>query len=239
MTTKYVRIIDGVTYDFNDFDVTWQFINDNLPRFVQNLIDEFVQSRKRLREGKETFESYLRRIETDPKQQTQAVTKRLQYDINDALDDLLEFYGLQDIIGPAGGSGKDYIHLPTGIPVEVKSSGAKDGTVACVGNINSSVKVDDTIAIRYTLTGNKITHWQMIRIMNSNRKWKEYNPIQYKKNKKTKEFILDENGNKIIQDSSYSGLKCKPIDEKDIVKYSGTYKVNSDWIKFIKEEINA
>lgn len=239
MTTNYVRVIDGVTYDFSDFDVTWQFVNDNLLGFIQDIIDTFVQSRKRLREGRETYESYLKRIETDEGQQTQAVTKRLQYDINDALDDLIEHYSLQNIIGGGKGSGKDYTHIPTNIPVELKTSGGEDGADACLGNISSSVKVDDTIVMRFTLTGNRISHWQQLRFMKSAEKWKNYNPIQYKKDKKTKQFILDANGEKIRQDSSYSSLKGKNEDYDDVICYSGTKKKTRVWMHYFKEEVNA
>lgn len=237
--SNYIRVIDGITYNFNDFDITWQFVNDNIVGIVQEMIDTFVQSRKRLRDGRETFESYLRRIETDSKQQTQAVTKRVQYDINDALDELIERYNLQDIIKGGDGSGKDYMHVPTNTPVELKTSGGKDNENACLGNISSSVKVDDTIVMRYTLTGNRLSHWQCVRIKNSSEKWKNYNPIRYKRDKKTKQFLLDENGNKIRQDSSYSSLKAKVTDEDDILCYSGDIDCKDVWIYFIKEEINA
>lgn len=239
MTTNYVRVIDGVTYDFGDFKVTWQFVNDNILGFIQDIIDTFVQSRKRLREGQETYESYLKRIETDEGQQTQAVTKRIQYDINDALDDLIEHYGLQDIIGGGKGSGRDYNHLPTKTPVELKTSGGEDGAIACLGNISSSVKVDDTIVMRFTLTGNRISHWQQLHFMKSAEKWKNYNPIQYKKDKKTKQFILDANGEKIRQDSSYSSLKGQVTDYDDIVCFSGTKEKKDKWIHYFKEEVNA
>jgi hypothetical protein len=239
MTTNYVRVIDGVTYDFSDFDVTWQFVNDKIVEIVQEIIDTFVQSRKRLRDGRETFESYLRRIETDSKQQTQAVTKRVQYDINDALDELIERYNLKDIIKGGDGSGKDYLHVPTETPVELKTSGGEDKQDACLGNISSSVKVDDTIVMRYKLTDNRISHWQCVCIKNSNEKWKNYNPIRYKRDKKTRQFILDANGNKIRQDSSYSSLKAQLKDKDDIVCYSGDIDLKDLWIYFIKEEINA
>ena len=237
--SNYIRVIDAVTHDFSDFDVTWQFINDKLPGFIQETIDTFVQSRKRLREGRETYESYLRRIETDPKQQTQAVTKRLQYDINDALDDLIEHYNLQDIIGAGAGSGKDYMHLPTETPIELKTSGGDDGAIACLGNLSSSVKVDDTIVMRFKLTGNRISHWQQFRMKKSSDKWKNYNPVRYKRDKKTKQFLLDSKGNKIRQDSSYSSLKAQVKDKNDIVCYSGSIALKDLWIYYIKEEINA
>jgi hypothetical protein len=74
---------------------------------------------------------------------------------------------------------------------------------------------------------------------NSREKWKNYNPIRYKKNKKTGEFLVDADGNKIRQDSSYSSLKAQVKDENDIVCYSGSIDPKDLWIYFIKEEINA
>lgn len=203
-----------------------------------------------------TFEEYLTRGETDEKQRTQAITKFLQYWVNDALQEIIAEENLP--IAPGGAAGCDWMYVgneyynPTTkqvisdanglkIPIEFKTAGGKDGAVYCLGNLGVNVKVDVTLVVRYKLTGNRITHKQTVVDHDSARKWKENNPAKF--NPETGE-----------SNSNYSNLRSKgldlegnSIDLHTLVFYSGTYKENQakitkkgyqdGWIRMIKEEI--
>ena len=115
----------------------------------------------------------------------------------------------------------DYKYVGNGqtIPLEVKCSGGKDGSTACIGNqkvLDSKCEV--TLVFRYTIVKDRITEWQTVTIDGSARKWTEYN---------------DQSGS-----SNFSALKCKTdIDYNDIVVYSGSIKPNKTWVKFVKETV--
>ena len=119
------------------------------------------------------------------------------------------------------GKGMDYKYVGNGqtIPLEVKCSGGKDGSTACIGNLKVlDSKCEVTLVFRYTIEKDRVTEWQTVTIDGSARKWTEYN---------------DQSGS-----SNFSSLKCKSdIDFNDIVVYSGSIKPNKTWVKFVKETV--
>lgn len=224
--TDNIRVIDGITYDFNNLNDCCRLIDVCVYEKVNTIISNYSQhvGPPDLRKGKITFEQYVKKGETDSKQHTQCVTKFLQYFFADAVASLVEEYGLP--FAPGNSSGCDYIHTPTGVRVEFKSTGGKDGAGACLGNLGVNGKADFTLVCRYCLEGNTITEKQTVTIDDSARKWREYNGI--------KKF--DSAGN-AVGSSNYSQLKCRPSDIDDICVISGYIKENTAWIKFNKQKI--
>ena len=219
-----LRVIGGGTYDFNDpIDCSrlidryvYDQVNDQISRYCR-----YVGPRA-LRDGKITFQEYVQRGETDPSQHTQAMTKFLQYFFMDAILELIEMHQIP--LGRGLSSGCDFIHTPTGKPVEFKSSGNKDGAIACLGNLGVNGKADFTLVCRYAVRNNAISERQTLVILDSGRKWREYNPVKFDKNGKT-------------SNSNFSKMRARPSDDEDVFVLSGYRKLNSEWIKFIKEKI--
>lgn len=219
-----LRVIGGITYNFNDpIDCArlidryvYDQVNDQISRYSR-----YVGPRA-LRKGEITFQEYVQKGETDPRQHTQATTKFLQYFFMDAILELIEEYQIP--LGRGLSSGCDFIHLPTGKPVEFKSSGNKDGAIACLGNLGVDGKADFTLVCRYSLRDNAISERQTLVILDSARKWREYNPVKFDKNGKT-------------SNSNFSKMLCRPSDDADLFVISGQRKLNQEWIKFIKEKI--
>ena len=236
-------------------------IDETLYDRVQQQIDAYrtnpVLVSEELINGDITFEEFLKSGETDPKQQTQAVTKFLQYFFAPAMQWVIKQYNLPIIPGGAAGCdwiyvGNQYQNPMTGIveynhdglnvPIEFKSAGGQDNNVLCLGNLGVNVKVDVTLVCRYGLKGNYISHKQTVVDHASAAKWKLHN--QGKFDPETGES----------KGSNFSGLKSlgldlegNSIDLPSLVFYSGTYKEGQakvtkngyqhGWVKFIKEEI--
>lgn len=237
-------------------------IDETIYDRVQMMIDAFISNpllvSDEVLDGTITFEEYLKSGETDPRQQTQAVTKFLQYFFAPAMQWVIKTYGLPIVPGRA--SGCDYIYVGTSytnpktdvveydvngihIPIEFKSAGGKDNNVLCLGNLGVNVKVDVTLVCRYGLTGNRLSHKQTVVDHDSSAKWNnntaKFDPITGKS-----------------KGSNYSSLKSlgkdlegNSIDFASLSFYSGDYKegqakmtkngLQQGWIKFIKEKINA
>jgi len=219
-----LRVIGGVTYNFNNpIDCSrlidryvYDQVNDQISRYCH-----YVGPRA-LKNGEITFQEYVQRGETDPRQHTQALTKILQYFFMDAIFELIDMYQIP--LGRGLSSGCDFIHVPTGTPVEFKSSGNKDGATACLGNLGVNGKADFTLVCRYAVRNNAISERQTLVILDSGRKWREYNPVKFDKNGKT-------------SNSNFSQMRARPSDDADVFVLSGHRKLNSEWIKFIKEKI--
>ena len=165
-----------------------------------------------------TWEQLVGDSENDSKQQTQAATKIIQNAINNCITHIIKDL---PITKEGIGKGMDYKYVGNGqtIPLEVKCSGGKDGSTACIGNLKVlDSKCEVTLVFRYTIVKDRITEWQTVTIDGSARKWTEYN---------------DQSGS-----SNFSALKCKTdIDYNDIVVYSGSIKPNKTWVKFVKETV--
>ena len=220
------------------FERCVKIIDNEIYGEVQKTIDDYRTSTRRpvaLQKGEITFEAYLKSFETDEKQKTQTVTKFLQYWFAEALSIIINHHNLPIVDGC--GAGQDYAYvgnfyqdkaITEQIPIEYKSSGGKDGSSACLGNLGVNVKCELTLVCRYKLEGNRISECQTLTIENSAHKWKAYNKGKY--DPKTGES----------KSSNFSGLRCKvDSDYQDIVCYSGKLKKNSIWVGFIKEEIHA
>jgi len=239
------------------FEQCVTIIDETIYDYLQMIIDDYIKSPMRdddLLDGRVTFEEDLKRRETDPKQKTQAVTKLFQFWMADAFAKIIKLYNLPIIGGTGAGNDYQYVgnsyrgeygeYLKHPIPIEFKSSGGKDGTIACLGNLGVNVKCDMTLICRYQLSGNLITHKQTVVIGDSARKWDVYNKAKF-----------DPATGK-SKSSNYSGLKClgydlegNKIDVDDIVCYSGDInpkqayinkngKLVNGWVQFIKEKIN-
>ena len=193
-----------------------EIFNQEIPAKVDTLITHFRQIPLKHVSIK-SFHQLVSDNESDTKQQTQSGTKIIQNWVNLAITDTINEFGLP--IKGADEKGSDLRYLGEGqdIPIEVKCSGGKDGSTACIGNLKVlDSKCELTLVFRFEVRDNRIAKWQTLTIDASNRKWAEYN---------------DQSGS-----SNFSALKCmSTVDYQDIKVYSGSIKPNSTWVKFIKE----
>lgn len=213
-----------ITHNNNTYDVTTlegclAFLSAVLPEKVQERINIEVETDPIFTTLRCTYqEFYGSMMETDPKQATQSISKRLYYHWMAALILVVREYGLEGIISLStddGGAGKDFLHIPTQTPIEWKTCGGSSNTALATGSINSLAKVDDTFVVGYALKGNTLTEVKCVWVRNSYEKWTGYN--------------------KMTKGSGFSTLKCKPSDEVDVTIFRGSLKLNREWIRFDSE----
>ena len=195
-----------------------EIFNQEIPAKVDTLITHFRQIPLKHVSIK-SFHQLVSDNESDTKQQTQSGTKIIQNWVNLAITDIIKEYNLPIRGADAKGSDLRYVGEGQDIPIEVKCSGGKDGSTACIGNLKVlDSKCELTLVFRFEVRDNRIAKWQTLTIDASNRKWTEYN---------------DQSGS-----SNFSSLKCKTeFDLQDITVYSGSIKPNSTWVKFVKESV--
>ena len=193
-----------------------EIFNQEIPAKVDTLITHFRQIPLKHVSIK-SFHQLVSDNESDTKQQTQSGTKIIQNWVNLAITDTINEFGLPIKGADEKGSDLRYVGEGQDIPIEVKCSGGKDGSTACIGNLKVlDSKCELTLVFRFEVRDNRIAKWQTLTIDASNRKWAEYN---------------DQSGS-----SNFSALKCmSTVDYQDIKVYSGSIKPNSTWVKFIKE----
>ena len=193
-----------------------EIFNQEIPAKVDTLITHFRQIPLKHVSIK-SFHQLVSDNESDTKQQTQSGTKIIQNWVNLAITDTINEFGLPIKGADEKGSDLRYVGEGQDIPIEVKCSGGKDGSTACIGNLKVlDSKCELTLVFRFEVRDNRIAKWQTLTIDASNRKWTEYN---------------DQSGS-----SNFSALKCmSTVDYQDIKVYSGSIKPNSPWVKFIKE----
>lgn len=239
------------------FEQCITIIDKNIYKELELTIEDYIKSPRRSKElfsGQITYEEDVKHRESDSRQKTQAATKQLQYWIGDEFNKIVVEYNLPIIGGTGAGNDYQYVgnsyrgeygeYLKYPIPIEFKSSSAKDGAVACLGNLGVNVKCDTTLICRYNLSGNHITHKQTLVIGDSARKWSAYNKAKF-------DPVTGKS-----KSSNYSGLMClgldlegNKIDVDDIVCYSGRIHPNQayinknnkfvrGWVHYIKEKIN-
>ena len=196
-----------------------EILNREIPSRVDTLITHFRKLPLKYVTIKD-FHQLVSDNESDTKQQTQSGTKIIQNWVNLAITDIINEFRLPIKGADEKGSDLRYVGEGQDIPIEVKCSGGKDGSTACIGNLKVlDSKSDLTLALRFAVgNDDRITHWQTVTIDDSNRKWQEYN------NKEN--------------NSNFSHLSCKVgIDESDIKVYSGSIKPGTVWVHFIKEAV--
>ena len=195
---------------------TIEILNREIPSRVDTLITHFRKLPLKYVTIKD-FHQLVSDNESDTKQQTQSGTKIIQNWVNLAITDIINEFKLPIKGADEKGSDLRYIGNGQDTPIEVKCSGGKDGSTACIGNLKVlDSKCELTLVFRFEVSDNRIAKWQTLTIDGSARKWTEYN---------------DHSGS-----SNFSALKCKSdIDFQDIKVYSGNIKPNSTWVKFIKE----
>ena len=195
---------------------TIEILNREIPSRVDTLITHFRKLPLKYVTIKD-FHQLVSDNESDTKQQTQSGTKIIQNWVNLAITDIINEFKLPIKGADEKGSDLRYIGNGQDTPIEVKCSGGKDGSTACIGNLKVlDSKCELTLVFRFEVSDNRIAKWQTLTIDGSARKWTEYN---------------DQSGS-----SNFSALKCKSeIDYQDIKVYSGSIKPNSTWVKFIKE----
>jgi len=195
---------------------TIEILNREIPSRVDTLITHFRKLPLKYVTIKD-FHQLVSDNESDTKQQTQSGTKIIQNWVNLAITDIINEFKLPIKGADEKGSDLRYIGNGRDVPIEVKCSGGKDGSTACIGNLKVlDSKCELTLVFRFEVSDNRIAKWQTLTIDGSARKWTEYN---------------DQSGS-----SNFSALKCKSdIDFQDIKVYSGNVKPNSTWVKFIKE----
>ena len=195
---------------------TIELLNREIPSRVDTLITHFRKLPLKYVTIKD-FHQLVSDNESDTKQQTQSGTKIIQNWVNLAITDIINEFKLPIKGADEKGSDLRYIGNGQDTPIEVKCSGGKDGSTACIGNLKVlDSKCELTLVFRFEVSDNRIAKWQTLTIDGSARKWTEYN---------------DQSGS-----SNFSALKCKSdIDFQDIKVYSGNIKPNSTWVKFIKE----
>ena len=195
---------------------TIEILNREIPSRVDTLITHFRKLPLKYVTIKD-FHQLVSDNESDTKQQTQCGTKIIQNGVNLAITDIINEFKLPIKGADEKGSDLRYIGNGQDTPIEVKCSGGKDGSTACIGNLKVlDSKCELTLVFRFEVSDNRIAKWQTLTIDGSARKWTEYN---------------DQSGS-----SNFSALKCKSdIDFQDIKVYSGNIKPNSTWVKFIKE----
>ena len=195
---------------------TIEILNREIPSRVDTIITQFRKLPLKYVNIKD-FHQLVSDNESDTKQQTQSGTKIIQNWVNLAITDIINEFKLPIKGADEKGSDLRYIGNGQDTPIEVKCSGGKDGSTACIGNLKVLVsKCELTLVFRFEVSDNRIAKWQTLTIDGSARKWTEYN---------------DQSGS-----SNFSALKCKSdIDFQDIKVYSGNIKPNSTWVKFIKE----
>ena len=193
-----------------------EILNREIPSRVDTLITHFRKLPLKYVTIKD-FHQLVSDNESDTKQQTQSGTKIIQNWVNLAITDTINEFGLPIKGADEKGSDLRYVGEGQDIPIEVKCSGGKDGSTACIGNLKVlDSKCELTLVFRFEVRDNRIAKWQTLTIDASNRKWTEYN---------------DQSGS-----SNFSALKCmSTVDYQDIKVYSGSIKPNSTWVKFIKE----
>ena len=193
-----------------------EIFNQEIPAKVDTLITHFRQIPLKHVSIK-SFHQLVSDNESDTKQQTQSGTKIIQNWVNLAITDTINEFGLPIKGADEKGSDLRYVGEGQDIPIEVKCSGGKDGSTACIGNLKVlDSKCELTLVFRFEVRDNRIAKWQTLTIDASNRKWTEYN---------------DQSGS-----SNFSALKCmSTVDYQDIKVYSGSIKPNATWVKFIKE----
>ena len=218
-TTRFVTLTQSQQFDVNTLEGCLDFLSNVLPAKVQDRISAEVATDPIFATLSCTYqEFYGSMMETDPKQATQSISKRLYYHWMSALILTVKEYGLEGVISLSnedGGAGKDFLHIPTQTPVEWKTCGGSSMTSLATGSINSLAKVDDTFVVGYTLCGNTITEVKCVWVRNSYEKWVGYN--------------------KMVKGSGFSTLKCKPSDVGDITVFRGSFKLNREWIRFNSE----
>ena len=195
---------------------TIEILNREIPSRVDTLITHFRKLPLKYVTIKD-FHQLVSDNESDTKQQTQSGTKIIQNWVNLSITDIINEFKLPIKGADEKGSDLRYIGNGQDTPIEVKCSGGKDGSTACIGNLKVlDSKCELTLVFRFEVSDNRIAKWQTLTIDGSARKWTEYN---------------DQSGS-----SNFSALKCKSdIDFQDIKVYSGNIKPNSTWVKFIKE----
>jgi hypothetical protein len=221
MTNKLISVGSTKTFDVSTLEGCLAFLSEVLPEKVQERINFEVSTDPIFTTLNCTYqEFYGSMMETDPKQATQSVSKRLYYHWMSALILVVKEYGIEDILSLSvadGGAGRDFTHTPTGTPIEWKTCGGNAGTSLATGSINSLAKVDDTFVVGYTLVGNTLTSVKCVWVRNSYAKWTGYN--------------------KMTKGSGFSTLKCKPDDLRDITIFRGSLKINPEWIKFLPVDL--
>ena len=207
------------TFDVSTVEGCLAFLSAVLPNKVQERITAEVENDPIFNTLRCTYqEFYGSMMETDPKQATQSISKRLYYHWMSALILTVREYGLENVISLSsadGGAGKDFLHIPTQTPIEWKTCGGSSNTALATGSINSLAKVDDTFVVGYTLKGNTLTDIKCVWVRNSYAKWVGYN--------------------KMVKGSGFSTLKCKPEDIDDVTVFRGSIKLNREWIRFDSE----
>ena len=195
-----------------------EIFNQEIPAKVDTLITHFRQIPLKHVSIK-SFHQLVSDNESDTKQQTQSGTKIIQNWVNLAITDTINEFGLPIKGADEKGSDLRYVGEGQDIPIEVKCSGGKDGSTACIGNLKVlDSKCELTLVFRFEVRDNRIAKWQTLTIDASNRKWTEYN---------------DQSGS-----SNFSALKCMTeFDFNDIKCYSGDVKPNKTWVKFVKEAV--
>ena len=195
-----------------------EILNREIPSRVDTLITHFRKLPLKYVTIKD-FHQLVSDNESDTKQQTQSGTKIIQNWVNLAITDTINEFGLPIKGADEKGSDLRYVGEGQDIPIEVKCSGGKDGSTACIGNLKVlDSKCELTLVFRFKIKTDRIVKWQTVTIDNSARKWTEYN---------------DQSGS-----SNFSSLKCKTeFDLQDITVYSGSIKPNKTWVKFVKETV--
>ena len=111
-----------------------EILNREIPSRVDTLITHFRKLPLKYVTIKD-FHQLVSDNESDTKQQTQSGTKIIQNWVNLAITDIINEFKLPIKGADEKGSDLRYVGEGADIPIEVKCSGGKDGSTACIGNL--------------------------------------------------------------------------------------------------------